>query len=133
MRQLAPPPIPGTENFSKRNACTGEFCTDGAVWHWTVCAEIGFIRIPTGFGKTAGGVLAWLWTRVYQENDEWPRRLVLWVGLRLSFREARSACVKGRTSGAVPADSFVAVAEFGERVGDATAQRHTGREYPPGR
>ena len=33
------------------------------------------ISIPTGLGKTAAVVLAWLWNR-QQPNTAWPRRLV---------------------------------------------------------
>lgn len=35
-----------------------------------------FINIPTGLGKTAAVVLAWLWNRVQLQNPKWPRRLV---------------------------------------------------------
>jgi len=40
------------------------------------------IRIPTGFGKTAGVVLAWLWNRVERRDGTWPRRLVLCLPMR---------------------------------------------------
>lgn len=40
------------------------------------------IRIPTGFGKTAGVALAWLWNRVCQGRDDWPRRLVFCLPMR---------------------------------------------------
>ena len=33
------------------------------------------INIPTGLGKTAAVVLAWLWNRVQLQNPKWPRRL----------------------------------------------------------
>jgi len=36
------------------------------------------IRIPTGYGKTLGVLAAWLYHRVARGDDEWPRRLV-WV------------------------------------------------------
>src|SRR5579875_4121587 len=38
--------------------------------------------IPTGCGKTAGAVLAWLWNRVVLEKPEWPRRLVYCLPMR---------------------------------------------------
>jgi CRISPR-associated endonuclease/helicase Cas3 len=47
----------------------------------TVCRN-RLIRIPTGFGKTAGVTIAWLWNRVIEENDQWPRRLVLCLPMR---------------------------------------------------
>lgn len=36
------------------------------------------VDIPTGLGKTAGVVLAWLWNRVVNPTPahEWPRRLI---------------------------------------------------------
>ena len=46
-----------------------------------VCRD-RLIRIPTGFGKTAGVTIAWLWNRVHQKNDGWPRRLVLCLPMR---------------------------------------------------
>jgi len=33
-------------------------------------------NVPTGLGKTAAFVLAWLWNRVQLQNPKWPRRLV---------------------------------------------------------
>jgi len=32
------------------------------------------INIPTGLGKTAAVVFAWLWNRVQLQNPKWPRR-----------------------------------------------------------
>ncbi|MBL8716431.1 MAG: DEAD/DEAH box helicase [Myxococcales bacterium] len=41
------------------------------------------IRIPTGFGKTAGVVLPWLQHRVLRADDTWPRRLVFCLPMRV--------------------------------------------------
>lgn len=41
------------------------------------------IRIPTGFGKTAGVVFAWLWNRVVRQDPAWPRRLVFCLPMRV--------------------------------------------------
>ena len=42
-----------------------------------------FIDIPTGLGKTAGVVLAWLWNRMQSdENSPWPRRLIYCLPMR---------------------------------------------------
>jgi len=46
-----------------------------------VCRDL-LIRIPTGFGKTAGVVIAWLFHRVYRKDDAWPRRLILCLPMR---------------------------------------------------
>jgi CRISPR-associated endonuclease/helicase Cas3 len=40
------------------------------------------INIPTGLGKTAAVVLAWLWNRVQLQNPNWPRRLVYCLPMR---------------------------------------------------
>jgi CRISPR-associated endonuclease/helicase Cas3 len=39
------------------------------------------INVPTGLGKTAAVVLAWLWNR-QQPNSDWPRRLVYCLPMR---------------------------------------------------
>lgn len=41
------------------------------------------IRIPTGFGKTAGVVLAWLYHRAVRRDEAWPCRLVLTLPMRV--------------------------------------------------
>jgi CRISPR-associated endonuclease/helicase Cas3 len=46
-----------------------------------VCRD-RLIRVPTGFGKTAGVVIAWLWNRVHQGRAHWPRRLVFCLPMR---------------------------------------------------
>jgi CRISPR-associated endonuclease/helicase Cas3 len=40
------------------------------------------INVPTGLGKTAAVVLAWLWNRVQLPNSKWPRRLVYCLPMR---------------------------------------------------
>ena len=40
------------------------------------------INIPTGLGKTAAVVLAWLWNRVQFQNPKWPRRLIYCLPMR---------------------------------------------------
>ncbi len=49
------------------------------------------IRIPTGFGKTAGVTIAWLWNRVIQGTDSWPRRLVLCLPMRTLVEQTEHA------------------------------------------
>lgn len=41
------------------------------------------IRIPTGLGKTLAVFTTWLWRRVHQEEDGWPRRLVWCLPMRV--------------------------------------------------
>ena len=40
------------------------------------------VNIPTGLGKTAAVILAWLWRRRFADEtvrNETPRRLVYWI------------------------------------------------------
>jgi CRISPR-associated endonuclease/helicase Cas3 len=47
------------------------------------------IRIPTGFGKTQGVLASWLWNRIVQRDDRWPRRLVWCLPMRLLVEQHR--------------------------------------------
>jgi CRISPR-associated endonuclease/helicase Cas3 len=49
------------------------------------------IRIPTGFGKTAGVTIAWLWNRLHERNDESPRRLVMCLPMRTLVEQTERA------------------------------------------
>ncbi len=48
------------------------------------------IRIPTGFGKTAGTVLAWAWNRLKRSDDRWPRRLAFCLPMRVLVEQTES-------------------------------------------
>ena len=60
----------------RRHRCYDEWLIDGSP------CESMMIEIPTGFGKTAAVVLAWLWNRVVHRRDDWPRRLVYCLPMR---------------------------------------------------
>lgn len=63
----------------ERNASESE---DEWLGGGTKCAS-KLIDIPTGLGKTAAAVLAWLWNRVRRrQNQRWPRRLVYCLPMR---------------------------------------------------
>lgn len=55
--------------------------------------EPQLINIPTGLGKTAAVVLAWLWNRVAHPDsahrDTWPRRLVYCLPMRTLVEQTR--------------------------------------------
>ena len=51
--------------------------------------ESQFINVPTGLGKTAAVVLAWLWNRVQLQNPKWPRRLVYCLPMRTLVEQTR--------------------------------------------
>jgi CRISPR-associated endonuclease/helicase Cas3 len=48
------------------------------------------IRIPTGFGKTAGTVLPWLWHRIKQSDPQWPARLVFCLPMRVLVEQTEA-------------------------------------------
>ncbi len=47
------------------------------------------IDIPTGCGKTAAVVLAWIWNRVQKKRAAWPRRLVYCLPMRTLVEQTR--------------------------------------------
>ncbi len=49
------------------------------------------IRIPTGFGKTAGVVLSWLYHRAVRNDDAWPRRLIFCLPMRVLVEQTERA------------------------------------------
>ena len=48
------------------------------------------IRIPTGFGKTLGVLATWIWHRVHKRNDDWPRRLIWCLPMRVLVEQTES-------------------------------------------
>ncbi|MYK90051.1 MAG: hypothetical protein F4018_17855, partial [Acidobacteria bacterium] len=55
----------------------------------TVCGN-RLIRIPTGFGKTLGALAAWSWHRMHRRDDDWPRRLVWCLPMRVLAEQTES-------------------------------------------
>lgn len=49
------------------------------------------LRIPTGFGKTAGTALAWLYNRCVGNDDRWPMRLVFCLPMRVLVEQTERA------------------------------------------
>ncbi|WP_438026773.1 type I-G CRISPR-associated helicase/endonuclease Cas3g [Sorangium sp. So ce233] len=49
------------------------------------------LRIPTGFGKTAGVVLPWLYHRVLRQDLGWPTRLVFCFPMRTLVEQTEAA------------------------------------------
>lgn len=54
------------------------------------CAD-RMLRIPTGFGKTAGVVLPWLFHRVIRGDLGWPTRLVFCLPMRVLVEQTAAA------------------------------------------
>lgn len=57
-----------------------------------------FLRIPTGFGKTAGTVLAWLFHRVERDDRAWPTRLVFCLPMRVLVEQTEGEIHKWLTA-----------------------------------
>jgi CRISPR-associated endonuclease/helicase Cas3 len=74
---------PSPYDFQRRLACGERNDRPEAEWldSGTECNS-RLINIPTGLGKTAAVVLAWLWNRVQLQNAQWPRRLVYCLPMR---------------------------------------------------
>jgi CRISPR-associated endonuclease/helicase Cas3 len=54
--------------------------------------ESRLISVPTGLGKTAAVVLAWLYNRVLKQDPNWPRRLVYCLPMRTLVEQTRDCC-----------------------------------------
>lgn len=72
--------------------------------HGAPC-ESKLINIPTGLGKTAAVVLAWLWNRFQfqirkskTQNPEWPRRLVYCLPMRTLVEQTERNVVEWLTN-----------------------------------
>lgn len=74
---------PSPYDYQRRVACGERNGRPEAEWlaSGTECNS-RLINIPTGLGKTAAVVLAWLWNRAHLQNPKWPRRLVYCLPMR---------------------------------------------------
>lgn len=75
--------FPDPHDYQKRLACgeRGRRREDEWLRDNSACKSM-LIDIPTGMGKTAAVVLAWLWNRVSKQRNDWPRRLVYCLPMR---------------------------------------------------
>ena len=53
------------------------------------------IRVPTGMGKTLGVLAAWLWHRLHQQDDHWPRRLIWCLPMRVLVEQTEAVVRDG--------------------------------------
>jgi CRISPR-associated endonuclease/helicase Cas3 len=90
---------PAPYDYQRRLAC-GER-NDRSEDEWlasgTDC-DSQLINIPTGLGKTAAVVLAWLWNRVQRQNPKWPRRLVYCLPMRTLVEQTEAEINKWLTA-----------------------------------
>lgn len=56
--------------------------------------ESRLISIPTGLGKTAAVILAWLWNRAHLQSESWARRLVYCLPMRTLVEQTRNEAEK---------------------------------------
>src|SRR5687767_11115948 len=78
------------------DSATGSGLTPRA-WQRELAAEVfgdRLIRIPTGFGKTLGVLIAWLWRAVESRDYRWPRRLVICLPMRVLVEQTRYEVAK---------------------------------------
>jgi CRISPR-associated endonuclease/helicase Cas3 len=77
-------------DYQRRLACGEQGECSEAEWlaSGTECKS-RLIEIPTGLGKTAAVILAWLWNRVEQKRSDWPRRLVYCLPMRTLVEQTR--------------------------------------------
>jgi CRISPR-associated endonuclease/helicase Cas3 len=81
------------------------------------------LRIPTGFGKTAGTALAWLHHRVALGDERWPTRLVFCLPMRVLVEQTERT-LKGwvdRANLRVPVHTLLGGREAARWVGDIDA------------
>jgi len=74
---------PQPYGYQCRLACGPDAKVDdpGTLKSGAICAS-KLISIPTGLGKTAAVLLAWLWNRTVRGDESWPRRLVYCLPMR---------------------------------------------------
>lgn len=57
------------------------------------------ITIPTGLGKTAGAILAWLWNRPHKQSNDWSCRLAYFEAIFRAADNRASILVKSTNGG----------------------------------
>ena len=77
------------DDFFERLSGSGAYRWQQELADQDECAN-RLICIPTGFGKTLGVLAAWIWHRVIQRNDNWPRRLVWCLPMRVLVEQTES-------------------------------------------
>ncbi|MHB0970930.1 MAG: type I-G CRISPR-associated helicase/endonuclease Cas3g [Thermoanaerobaculia bacterium] len=82
------------ESYAAHFAITAGSGLEPRPWQFSLAADARcgnrLIRIPTGFGKTLGVLGAWLWHRVEQNDDAWPRRLVWCLPMRVLVEQTEA-------------------------------------------
>ena len=74
-------------NYQERLACGKS--SEGEGQNQGVPCVSKCINVPTGLGKTAVVVMAWLWNRVILGRNDWPCRLVYCLPMRTLLEQTR--------------------------------------------
>lgn len=75
--------------FSKLTGCSPHPWQRELAGQFACCDRL--LRVPTGFGKTAGTVLPWLFHRVVRADGSWPNRLVFCLPMRVLVEQTEEA------------------------------------------
>ena len=87
---MSEPDTVGFDRFFKvSSGGKGRHCWQRKLSEPSSCAN-RLIRIPTGFGKTLGVLATWMWHRVHNRSDTWPRRLVWCLPMRVLVEQTES-------------------------------------------
>lgn len=82
-------------DYQRRLACGEGSGRSEAEWLSNgVACHSQLIDIPTGLGKTAAVVLAWLWNRIHLQSPSWPRRLVYCLPMRTLVQQTEAEARK---------------------------------------
>ncbi len=74
-------------NYQERLACGKS--SEGKGQNQGIPCVSKCINVPTGLGKTAAVVMAWLWNRVILGRNDWPCRLVYCLPMRTLVEQTR--------------------------------------------
>jgi CRISPR-associated endonuclease/helicase Cas3 len=86
-------------DYQRRLACGERNGRPDEDWLTSVGkCESRLITIPTGLGKTAAVIMAWLWNRVHKSDNQWPRRLVYCLPMRTLVEQTRDEAEKWITN-----------------------------------
>lgn len=86
-------PVSTYAEFFERIADARAHDWQTAIGEDVVCRDRS-IRIPTGFGKTAGVVLAWMFHRLQRGDTSWPTRLAFCLPMRVLVEQSERV-IKG--------------------------------------
>ncbi|MEJ1973485.1 MAG: DEAD/DEAH box helicase [Lacunisphaera sp.] len=79
----------GNVPYDYQRRLAGASLVEGQVPSGLFPCQSQLISIPTGLGKTAAVVIAWLWNRIARNDESWPRRLIYCLPMRTLVEQTR--------------------------------------------